>query len=391
MTSRNGPIHERPASGVGGVSGTTKVRPRGGIVKASKDTRQGSCQSPEGYNGLPMPLPSGHGVRVSPDRQPMTITQPLAAVLIACLAADPAVGQSYYNLDAGRAMRVEDAVPTPRYELELMLPNVRYERLGSGTTKWRTEPKLAYGVAPLAEVEVRALLLSAYPADGSPRRKGLAGIAVGVMRALGVEHAPWPVAAIAAEWIAPVGSLAPNIGSYSVKLIATKTTAVARLHANAAYGTYSSPVNVCALPRAINAPPPPGCSVFQIPFDTPCSVAPLPITTLASCGTLLTREEPAPEFDPTRFVGMRWFGAVGADHAFALASTLVSADVVAERFAGLFARTDLSADIAVRRQLTPQVVVDAGLTRHFTGLLRSNAVNLGLTYGIARPFQRRAP
>jgi hypothetical protein len=71
---------------------------------------------------------------------------------------------------------------------------------------------------------------------------------------------------------------------------------------------------------------------------------------------------------------------VGVDHTFALSSTLISADVVAERFIGLFASTDWSAELGLRRQWTPQMVMDLGFARHFTGVLRSNAVTFGLGY-----------
>jgi hypothetical protein len=83
---------------------------------------------------------------------------------------------------------------------------------------------------------------------------------------------------------------------------------------------------------------------------------------------------------PARTVGARWMGAMGLDHAFALASTLVSVDVVAERFVGSVAGTDLSAEIGVRRQWSPRIVIDAGVARHFSGVLRSNALTLGVGY-----------
>ena len=194
-----------------------------------------------------------------------------------------------------------------------------------------------------------------------------------------------PVLALSAEWIAPVGALSAPIGSYTIKGIATKTFAQARVHVNVAYGTYSSKVSICALPHPINVTPP-GCAPNVIPFDPPCDIVPVGIDVAAMTSQCMaraaTRVEEQP-FDPLRSVGMRWLAGAGIDHAFALSSTLVTGDFIAERFAGLFARTDLSAEIGIRRQFTPQLVLELGVTRHFVGLLRSNALTIGAGYGIA--------
>lgn len=81
-------------------------------------------------------------------------------------------------------------------------------------------------------------------------------------------------------------------------------------------------------------------------------------------------------------VGPRWMSSVGIDHAFALSSALLSADVVAERYIGLFPFTDWSGELGVRYQWSPQVVFDFGIARHFTGTLRSNAAIIGVSYDV---------
>jgi hypothetical protein len=96
-------------------------------------------------------------------------------------------------------------------------------------------------------------------------------------------------------------------------------------------------------------------------------------------------QEEQQQFDPLRSVGMRWLAGAGIDHAFALSSTLVTADFVAERFAGLFAKTDMSAELGIRHQVTPQLGVDIGVTRHFVGLFRSNSLSFGVGYGVPTP------
>jgi hypothetical protein len=295
----------------------------------------------------------------------------------------------YYNRDAGRPTRIEDATPTPRYELELQLAPLRVERLASGASRWRLEPKIAYGIAPFTDVEIRLpyIIVTSLEED-VPRKSGVGGIAIGALHSFGVERQTWPAFALSGEWIAPYGGLSAPTGSYMVKGIATKTFRFARVHTNVGYGTYSSKVSVCALPRPINVPAPPECTPNSIPFDPPCDVVPLSseISALAAqCSARTVMREEQQPFDPLRSVGMRWLAGAGIDHAFALSSTLVTADVVAERFAGLFAKTDVSAELGIRRQVTPQLGVDIGVTRHFVGLFRSNAVSFGVGYGVPTP------
>ncbi|MEN3336879.1 MAG: hypothetical protein V7647_555 [Acidobacteriota bacterium] len=152
------------------------------------------------------------------------ISRSACVSLVGLLVASGAQGQGYNNLAAGRPVRVEDAAPTPRYELDLQLLPVRFEQLGSGVRRWRTDPKVSFGVAPFTEIEVRApiLLIDARTPD-VPVTSGLGGVAVGGLHAFGLETGRVPALAIAGEWLLPVGSLAARVGSYSAKLLATKT------------------------------------------------------------------------------------------------------------------------------------------------------------------------
>ncbi|MEO8334840.1 MAG: hypothetical protein ABI664_07700 [bacterium] len=314
----------------------------------------------------------------------------LACSVITLAASALSAQGDYYNRDAGRPTRIEDATPTPRYELELQLAPIRLEKLATGARRWRLEPKLAYGIAPFTDIELRfPYIIVDSPEPDVPRKSGVGGIALGALHSFGLERKRWPAFALAGEWIAPYGGLSAPIGSYSIKGIATRTFRIARVHANVAYGTYSSKVSVCALPRPINEPAPLECVSNFIPFDPPCDVVGLAsdvAALVAQCMTRVAAQEEAPPFDPLRSVGMRWLAAAGIDHAFALSSTLLTADFVAERFAGLFARTDLSAELGVRRQVTPQLVLEIGVTRHFVGLFRANSVSFGAGYGVPTPF-----
>jgi len=320
-------------------------------------------------------------------------TLSLACSFIALAAPALFAQGDYYNRDAGRPTRIEDATPTPRYELELQLAPLRVEKLASGARRWRLEPKIAYGIAPFTDVEIRFpyIVVTSLEED-APRTSGVGGIGIGALHSFGVERARMPAFALAGEWIAPYGGMSAPVGSYLIKGIATKTFPLARLHANVAYGTYSSRVNVCTLPRPSGEPAPPGCTTDGgvIIFDPPCAVVPLSsevVALAAQCSArTVMREEVQQPFDPLRSVGMRWLAGAGIDHAFALSSTLVTADFVAERFAGLFARTDLSAELGVRRQVTPQLVVEIGVARHFVGLFRANSLSFGAGYGVPTPI-----
>jgi len=76
------------------------------------------------------------------------------------------------------------------------------------------------------------------------------------------------------------------------------------------------------------------------------------------------------------------------DHALPLESTLFVADVVAERVYGLYPLTDWTAEVGLRRQLTPQLVGDFGVARRFRGSTTATSVTLGFTYGFAIPLWR---
>jgi hypothetical protein len=89
----------------------------------------------------------------------------------------------------------------------------------------------------------------------------------------------------------------------------------------------------------------------------------------------------------SRSVGNRWFAGAEIDHAFALSSTLIGADVFAEHLIGLSPLVDWTAELGVRRQWSPQIVLDAGIARRFAGSAPSTAVILGATYAFAMGYR----
>ena len=218
------------------------------------------------------------------------------------------------------------------------------------------------------------------------------------MHAFNLETARVPAIALAAEVSAPIGSLAPAQAAFFAKAMVTKTTSVGRLHINVGGGTYAvraptapsdtSCTNSAFIAFAI---PRPGSSCSAGPpiiIDTPCSVAPPPATSghyaLAATRLCMAAAETLATPKPVT-TGGHWFAGLGVDHAFALQSTLVTADVFAERFIGLYQKVDWTAEMGVRHQLTPVIVMDAGAGWHFAGTIRSLSIAIGATYEFATP------
>jgi hypothetical protein len=316
---------------------------------------------------------------------------PLLIVALLAAAGRPAAAQSeYYNLDAGRPGRVEDAEPTPLYSLDIDPSQLQFERLTGGTIRFRAEPRLAYGAFPFTELELRTPIVRVDPprASGARATTGLGGVGLGFLHAFNVETPAIPALAISGEWLAPAGSLAGPVGSYSLKLLATKTTSVGRLHVNVAGGTYSvrlsqnvADTNCSTLLTVRIAGTPCG----QLPggvIDAPCSV------TTTHGGASRFCMPPVEQIDSTSnsatsLTGQHWFAGVGYDHAFPLASALLTADVFAERFVGLYSRADVSAEVGMKKQLTPIVVIDVGGAWHCLGVLRSFSLTIGASYELA--------
>ena len=320
-------------------------------------------------------------------------------LLALCAAAgrQSAAQSSYYNLDAGRPGRVEDAEPTPLYSLDLDPSSLQYERLTGGTSRFRAEPRVSYGAFPFTEIELRIPIVAVDPprglAGGARLTAGLGGVGVGFLHAFNVETSNVPALAVAAEWLAPAGSLAGPVGSYSLKFLATKTTSIGRFHFNAAGGTYSIRLSgsvadtSCSTLVSVRLA---GSPCSQLPggvIDAPCSV-----TTGQATGVSRFCMPPAEQIDSTpvartSLAGQHWFAGVGYDHSFALSSTMITADLFAERFVGLYPRPDVSVETGVRRQVTPVMAVDAGGAWHFAGVLRSFSFTFGATYELAtHPF-----
>jgi hypothetical protein len=324
-----------------------------------------------------------------------------AAFLIAAAPQRATAQTEYYNLDFNRPLRVEDAVPAERRSLDLQLAPLRAETYLGGTRRWRLDPLLSYGIAPLTEIEVRVPVLVIRPSQkAAPTSIGLTNVGVGGMRALTTETSLVPATAVAGEVLLPAGSLAPPNASYGIKALLTKTLAVLRFNLNGSYGTYSVVPTAASSPTCRRAPPGvPGCDGRPTVPDIPCSRVPRETAlrtaesfaagyTGASYSAACMASSFAQSAAMGRSVGERWFAGAEVDHAFALSSTLLAADLFAEHLIGLSPLVDWTAEVGVRRQWSPQVVLDAGVARHFAGSTPSTAFIVGATYAVATGRRR---
>jgi hypothetical protein len=323
------------------------------------------------------------------------LTRLLCCSFLAAFAPLASAQTQYRNLDAGRPGRVEDAESAARYTLDLDVAAFQVERLAGGTMRYRAEPKLAYGVLPFTELELRAPIVQITPPSGTGGNSaaGIAGLTVGVLHSFNLETANVPALALATELSLPVGNLAPVRGSFFVKALATKTTQVGRFHMNGGYGTWtirapSSATDPCSS-LVLRTPGDTTCGTYGGPpiiIDVPCRVIPSVPGRLASVSARMCMP-PAPDSSPapTPTVGDRWFGGIGFDHSFPFRSLLVSGDLFAERLIGLYPIVDWTAELGVRLQLSPVVVASAGVGRHFAGVVRSTSFMIGATYEVATP------
>jgi hypothetical protein len=311
----------------------------------------------------------------------MSVSRFCGSALMICAALSAAgkleAQSSYRNLDGGRPVRVEDAVVTERYALDIDLFNIRYDELSDLRTRLLWEPEVSYGILPRTEMWLRLPFF--YRERTSVPRSGLAGLGVGAMYQFNLESQRLPAAALAGEFFKPGGANALP-ASYALRALLTRSFSPGRIHLNASVATYAVPaapslVITCPGTTAPGAtcggePVPPldgPCSVgsgFAVSFQCSASVNE-PISTQALAGPSETHNH--------------WLLGIAYDKTIPLSSTLIVGDFFAEKFEGIGRKTDMTAEIGVRRQLRPQVIFSTALGRHFRGAGFSTFITLGLT------------
>ena len=266
----------------------------------------------------------------------------LVALFLVIASPDDADAQTdYYNTDAGRPIRVEDAYALERRAFEIQLAPLRLERTRGGVYQWGIEPELAYGIFPRTHVEVGAPL-EYVDAGANGNTAGLAGIDVSVFHALNAETRI-PALAVALGALFPAGPLGPDKTYASVKGIVTRTFSWARFHANAEY-TF-------------------GNAVEDSGNDDPSA-------------TLVTGGEVS-----------RWMAGLAVDRTFPLRALLVTGEVFAEK--PLVESEDVQWNVGIgsRYQLGPRFSADAGIGRRLTGDDQSWYMTFGAAVAYGLPWR----
>jgi hypothetical protein len=254
----------------------------------------------------------------------------IAATALAAIAHAPrAQAQTdYYNTDAGRPVRIEDAYPTERYAFELQLAPLRAERSGGGAYAWGIEPEIAYGILPRTHIEFGVPLM-AIDAPGMPGRTGAAGIELSMLHNLNTETAGLPALGIAAHALLPAGAFGPERVIPSVTALVTRTFARVRVHVNGQY-------------------------------------------TIADAGDAGDALELS-----------QWLAGVALDRTMPLRSMLVTAEAYAEEPFHEGEPIAWTIGAGVRAQRSPRLAVDAGVGRRVTGPDTGWYVTAGAAYAFA--------
>ena len=251
----------------------------------------------------------------------------------------------FYNTDAGRPIRIEDAYSIERRGLELQATPLRLERGKRGQYRWGIEPAIEYGVLPRTQLEVGFPL--AWRDYGLPgRRSGLAGIDVSVLHNLNVETR-LPALAIVADVLLPVGNLASKTTYSSVTGIATKSLGWGRIHVNGQY-TFG---------------------------DAPAVSATTASTSTGVVGGQVLEIS-------------RWLGGVAVDHTFPLRSTLITAEVYAQDGLADASTVTWNSTIGTRYQVSPRWAFDGGIGRRLTGPEQAWSITVGGAYALGLPWRR---
>lgn len=261
---------------------------------------------------------------------------PAAVALVAVwLPARPLTAQTdYYNTDAGRPIRIEDAYAIERRAFEIQAAPLRLERAQGGAYSWAVEPELTLGILPRTQIEIG--LPFAYIDAAGSGTSGLAGVELSALYNLNAETSI-PALAVAGSVLVPAGGLAPNDPYASVKGIATKTLPEVRFHINAEY-TFGTLGNEA------------GSGVAEL---------------------------------------SRWIAGIAADHTFPLQAMLLTAEVYARDPLRTDEELQWNAAGGVRYQLSPRVTLDGGGGRRLTGDDRAWFATFGIAYALGLPWRPR--
>jgi hypothetical protein len=312
----------------------------------------------------------------------------IATIAVTVFAESGGAQVGYRNLDGGRPVRVEDAAPTERHALDLDL-TTRFDFLSRLRERVLIEPRMAYGFFPNTEFSIRVPIF--FRERSQSPRSGISGFGIGGKRELRLESNRLPAVGLAVETFLPVG---PNAArpAYSAKALMTRSFPAGRLHLNASYGTFTVRLRPGLVITAVCGQPGlPACP--EAPIDHVCDLSAsgaLP-PVLAACisgAREFTPEAPSAAAPGQVVRRAHWLVGVAADKALPLRSTLLVADIFVEQFEGLRRSFDWTAELGVRRQVSPRIVLDATVGRHYYGTELSSFLKFGTSF--SRPILVRS-
>ncbi|MFN5582224.1 hypothetical protein [Gemmatimonas sp.] len=247
----------------------------------------------------------------------------------------------YFNTDAGRPIRTEDAYAIERRAIELQVAPLRLERARGGTYQWGIEPEIAVGLLPRTQFEIGFPMIHAEGARGT-RTTALAGVEMSALYNLNAETRI-PALAIVGDVVLPAGPLGPDGAIPSLKAIATKTLPWARFHVNAQY-TFKDNAST----GGVNGEAPPANAELS-----------------------------------------RWVAGLAIDKTLPLRSMLFTAEIVTSEplVAGLQRRLDVAG--GTRMQFSPRVAFDAGGGYRLRGDEQGWFVTTGAAVAIGFPWAPR--
>jgi hypothetical protein len=252
----------------------------------------------------------------------------IAAGLCLTVFARAASAQiDYRNLDGGRPVAVEDAYPIERHAFELLVP-YSYAREAGGEHVSLFPLEVEYGAFDNAEIGLEAPVAGVDAGPGADTDWGLAGLGAFALYNFNTESRTLPAFAVRGDLSLPVGSLAGDAARVGLTAIATRSWGRSRFHFNAtrSFGSEDGLGAVETLPR----------SSYGLAVDR----------TLFRQSILLV-------------------GGVTVSHAVR------------------DARTEVTAGVGGRYQLSPTLVVDAGVSRR----LRADVgPDFAFTFGLSHAF-----
>ena len=292
------------------------------------DTNHPQLHGPTGAEGSVAPRRTVAGLHHATVR--------LLAPVILCAFASPLAAQTdYYNTDAGRPLRIEDATAIERRAFEIQAAPVRLERSASGAYHWGIEPEIAYGILPRTNIELGVPF--AFIDHGGDRASGLSGIHLSAFHNLNVETSI-PALALSASVLLPVGALAPDEPYTSVKGLMTRTFTWARFHVNGEY-------------------------------------------------TIGSRLDADDADNPGAAELSSWAGGLAVDRAFPLRAMLVGAEVYVREPLHADEALEWNTGVGIRYQLDPRFNIDGGVGRRLTGPDRGWYITFGTAYAVGLPWR----